>query len=147
MRRFSRKAECSHLDSDMNTEQPYEAPEVGRRLGRRCTQSLQTFCICLSCHNLEVFRWTSSCKSIGVRADLVRWSILSSAVPCLYFWVKNSRGEFQITLKCLFTFFGANLTHKAAYRRQTNNILWRHVWYIWISLPWCKHTIMQKFPN
>ena len=35
-------------------------------------------------------------------------------------------------------------THKVAYRRQTNNILLRHVGFIWLVLACCKHTILKK---
>jgi len=34
--------------------------------------------------------------------------------------------------------------HKVAYRRQTNNILLRHVGFIWLVLACYKHTILKK---
>ena len=42
-----------------------------------------------------------------------------------------------------FAFLG-QITHKVAYRRQTNNILLRHVGYIWLVLACCNHTILKK---
>ena len=46
--------------------------------------------------------------------------------------------------KFVFLLFLGQITHKVAYRRQTNNILLRHVGFIWLVLACCKHTILKK---
>jgi len=43
-----------------------------------------------------------------------------------------------------FYLFLGQITHKVAYRRQTNNILSRHVGFLWHFVPCCKHTTMQN---
>ena len=41
--------------------------------------------------------------------------------------------------------FLANFNHKATYRRQTMNILLRHVGFIWLLVICLKHTFFEKF--
>jgi len=54
------------------------------------------------------------------------------------------RVETSIFRRLSFFLFLCQITHKVAYRRETNHILWRHVGFLWLFVPCCKHTTIQR---